>query len=214
MHIETISAEPRQPGGKHANERLRRRGMIPAVIYGHNRPPETVAVSQHDLLLALQHTTHVVNLEMNGSQTQYLLKDIQYDHLHHVPIHVDLMRVAPDERVHVKLAIELRGEPHGVHEGGELLQVLNEIEIECPLLEVPDTLKIKVDHLGVNQALHVGDLELPEGVKALHKAEDVIAVVRPKKGVAVSEAGEEEAVEEAPAEPEVMGRGKKEEDEQ
>jgi large subunit ribosomal protein L25 len=211
MQIASIQGETRKPGGRHANYRLRKRGLVPAVIYGHGLPPETVALSQRDLLRALEHAQHVIKLSIDQRGTQYLLKDVQYDHLQHRPIHVDLMRVDPSERVTVNVGIELRGEPKGVHEGGDLIQVLTDLDVECPLLNIPEMLRLKIDHLGVGEALHVRDIELPEGVITRHSPDDVVATVRAKRGVAVEEEEAEALVEEAGAEPEVIGRAAKEE---
>jgi large subunit ribosomal protein L25 len=215
MEVEVIQAETRQPGGRHANRRLRKRGLVPAVIYGHKQTPETIALSRHDLLLALDHGRHVVNVALGERETQYLLKDVQFDHLQHEPIHADLMRVDADERVRVNCAIEFKGEPHGIHEGGELLHILTDLDIECSLLKIPEVLKVRVDHLGVGQTLHVGDLELPPGVTTHHNAEDVVATVRAKRGgleAAAEEAEAEQPAEEAGAEPEVIGRTAREEE--
>jgi large subunit ribosomal protein L25 len=140
---------------------------------------------------------------------------VQFDHLQHEPIHADLMRVDPDERVRVNVAIEFRGEPHGVHEGGELIHVLTDLDIECPLVSIPEVLRVRIDHLGVGQTLHVRQLELPEGITTHHNPDDVVATVRAKRGGL--EEAEEEAeaeAEEAGAEPEVIGRAAKEEESQ
>jgi len=212
MRIASVQGETRKPGGRHANARLRRRDLVPAVIYGHGLPPETVALSRHDLVLALEHAQHVIKLAIDGRETQYLLKDMQFDHLQHLPIHADLMRVDPDERVTVNVGIEFRGEPRGVHEGGELIQVLTDLDVECPLLNIPEGLRLRIDHLGVGETLHVRDIELPEGVTTHHNPEDVIVTVRAKRGVAVEEEEAEVAIEEGGAEPKVIGRTAKEEE--
>jgi len=211
MQIAVIQGQTRKPGGRHANTRLRKRGLVPAVVYGHEQPPEAVALSQHDLLLALEHARHVIKLVIDGQETQYLLRDVQYDHLQHLPIHADLMRVDPDERVEVRVAVELRGEPHGIHEGGELIQVLNELDVECPLLNIPEVLRCKIDHLGVGEALHVREVELPEGIITHHNPDDVVATVHAKRGVTLEEEEAVAAAEEAQAEPEVVGRTAREE---
>ena len=208
MQVANLKGEPREPGGKHANERLRRRGMIPAVIYGHGETPETVAVSLHDLESALEHMAHVVRLDIDGSGREYLLKDVQYDHLQRTPLHVDLMRVDAAERVHVKVAIELRGTPAGTHHGGVLIQQITDLDIECPLNAIPDTLRVNVAHLDVNQAVHVREIELPEGARALVDLEAIVVAVRYKREAAPVEAAPAEG---EPAQPEVIGRVAKEE---
>lgn len=213
MEIANIRGETRTRGGRHANDRLRSRGLVPAVIYGHQQDPETVAVFRHDLELALKHMSHVIRLEVDGTQTQYLIKEVQYDHFQRLPVHVDLMRVDPDERVHIKVALELTGEPKGTHEGGELVHIITDLEVECPLHEIPEVLHHNVKSLELGHALHVKDLTLPPGIKPLSDPDEIVAVVRPKRGVQVAEGEEEEAPpEKKGAEPEVIGKGPKEEE--
>ena len=210
MEIASIQGEKREPAGRHACERLRRRGLVPGVVYGHNRPPETVAVSRHDLMLALEHLQHVIRLEIGGKRKQYLIKDVQYDHLQKEPIHVDLMRVSLKERVHVKVALELKGEPRGTHEGGVLVQLISDLDVECPLTAIPEVLYQNVKELGLAEALHVKDLELPPNLKPVPGPDEIVAIVRPRRGVSVAAAEEEEAVKEASAGPEVIGKGPQE----
>lgn len=211
MQIASATGERRTPGGRHANERIRRRGLVPAVIYGHGEAPETVSISRHDLEWALAHSRHVLALRIDGREMRYLIKEVQYDHLQKTPIHVDLMRVDAGERVRVKVALELRGVPQGVRAGGVLLQTVGDLDVECGLLEIPDAIRADVAHLGLHEALHVRELELPPGVKALHDPETVVAVVRAKREeVPVAAPAEAEAA----AEPEVIGRVAREESEE
>ena len=213
MEIATIQGETRKAAGRHGNERLRQRGLVPAVIYGHGQAPETVALSLHDTVLALERTAHVIKLKIDAAEQQYLIKDVQYDHLQKTPLHVDLMRVDLSERVQVKVPIELRGRPKGSAEGGTLVQVLTELEVECLLLQIPDNIRAKVDHLGLNEMLHVRDIQVPPDVKVLHNPDDTVAVVHPPRGTTTEElavTGEEAAT----AEPEVIAKGKEETDEE
>ncbi len=211
MDIAEIQGEARQPGGRHANERLRRRGLIPAVIYGHNQAPEHVALSRHDTELALEHSAHVIKLKAAGAETQYLIKDVQYDHLQKTPIHVDLMRVDITERVEVRVPLHFRGTPKGVASGGSLVQVVTELHVECPLTRIPEEIRVHIEHLDLNDTLLAGTIELPLDVKSLHKPEDVVAVVHPPRGTTKAEMAEEGEDAEG-AEPEVIGKGKEEEE--
>ena len=210
MEIPTVHGEPREASGRHANARLRRRGLVPAIVYGHKEAPVTVAVSVHDLKVAVGHLRHVIQVDVAGQAAQYLVKDVQYDHLQKEPVHVDLRRVAAGDRVHVKVGLVLKGDPKGVHEGGELIHLLTDLELECPLAEIPEVLYHNIKDLDLGQALHIKDLELPPNVKPMHNPDDIIALVRVKRG----EEGEA-VVEAAPAaattaEPEVIGKGPKE----
>lgn len=209
MDIATIQGETRTLGGRHANDRLRRQGLVPAVIYGHGKDPEYVSLSRHDMELALAHLQHVVQLKVGGREQQYLIKDVQYDHLQKTPIHVDLMRVDPNERVRVKVAIDLRGTPAGTLKGGTLVQVLAEAEIECLLLKIPESIRARVDRLELNDMLHVREIEVPPDVKILHSPDDIVAVVHPPRTTVTPEA--EAAAPAEGAEPEVISKGVKEE---
>lgn len=209
MQIANIKGERREPGGRHANERLRRRGLVPAIVYGHGEKPETVALSARDLEQALEDLAHVVSVETGGKPQQYLIKDVQFDHLQKRPLHVDLMRVDATERVKVKVPLELRGDAKGASQGGVLVQLIGDLDVECLLLAIPDSIRVNVSELGLNQSLHVRELEMPEGVKALHHPEEIVVVCRPPRAeVPVAAAPVEGA--EGPAEPEVIGRVAKE----
>ncbi len=211
MEIAKLVSETRQPGGKHANDRLRQRGLLPAVIYGHNEPPEHVSLSRHDLDIALDHQAHVVELAFAGAPQTFLIKEIQYDHLQRDPLHVDLMRVSQDERVEVTIPIVLKGTAKGTTEGGELVHIINDLEVSCLLTAIPDQVVYNISDMAIGDALHVRDLSLPEGVTPIPGADETIVAVRAKRGV-VEEAPAVEGEEGATAEPEVISKGKSEEE--
>lgn len=211
MEIEKLVAEPRTALGTRSSRKLRAEGRLPAVIYGHGEKPESVSVLRHDLEVALLHGARTLEVELNGTTNPYLIKDVQYDHLDHLPIHVDLTRVDLHERVTVRIAVEPRGTPKGVSEGGILDLVLPEIEVECLVTEIPGTLHPLVVELDIDDVLTVKDLELPPGVVAVTDPEDRVAVVR---RLAVAEEVEEpEEPEAEDVEPERIGRVRKEEEE-
>lgn len=209
MQVANVKGEARSANGRHANERLRRRGMLPAIIYGHGEAPETIALSKHDFDYALHHLQHVINLDVSGKSSTYLIKEVQYDHLHKDVIHVDLMRVDANEKVKISIALELKGTPKGAAEGGQVTQLLSDLHVECPLLAIPEVVRADISHLALNQSLHIKELTLPAGVTALHPAEELVCIVRlPKASAEAAVAGA--APEGAVAEPEVIGRVAKE----
>lgn len=213
MEIAKIAAEQRQDRGRKANRRLRDRGMIPAIIYGHNEAPEMISLSAHDLELALEHLAHVIEVQHNGQPAQFLIKDVQYDHLGKDVLHIDLMRVDKDERVDVKVAVVLKGVAPGVQEGGDLVHGLNELDLNCSVLNIPETIEVNVGKLHLNDTITIAQITLPDGVTALHEADEVIASVRPKRTVHEEEAGAPVEGEEGAAEPEVIRRERKAEEE-
>lgn len=186
---------------------------MPAIIYGHGEAPESASFSTHDVQVALAHGARTLRVELGGATTQYLIKEVQYDYLGDVPIHMDLARVSLDERVKVRVGIELRGVAKGVSDGGMLDQHMVELEVECLVAEIPDTLRPVVADLELGASLLVKELELPPGVVALADPKERVATVRvlAEQPEAAEAEGEEGA---GDAEPERIGRVRKDEADQ
>jgi large subunit ribosomal protein L25 len=211
METMSLKSEQRQAQGTRKARALRKEGKLPVVIYGHGEPPESVSLDQHEVQIALKRGARTLKVDVRGEVKPYLIKEVQYDHFADTPVHLDLARVDLNERVHVKVGIELRGVPKGVAEGGVLDQSMGQIEIECLVTDIPDTLHPFVTQLALGESLHVKDLQLPPGVVALADPEDRIATVR-KIVEAVVAPAPVEGEEAATAEPERIGRIKKEEE--
>ena len=212
MEIETIKADTRSDTGTRSSRKLRAAGKIPTIIYGHGETPQAVALELHEVEVALAHGARTLQVDVAGSTERLFIKAVQYDHLDMVPIHLDLARVSKDERVKVRVGIELRGVPKGITEGGILDQHLADVEVECGVMEIPDTFHPFVTELGMGESLFVKDLELPSGVTAITDADERVATVRAPEKEAEAEDGDAEG-EEGEAEPERIGRVRKDEDE-
>ncbi|UCG15499.1 MAG: 50S ribosomal protein L25 [Phycisphaerales bacterium] len=210
MEPKILKAIPRPNRGTRHARRERAEGRIPAIVYGHNEAPEPISLVAHDVEVELAHGARVLTLDVGGEEGQYLIKEIQHDYRSPVPVHLDLMRVALDERVVVTVPIELRGTPKGVLDGGVLDHLLSEVEVECVVTDIPDAFRPLVTELTVEKSLTVADLEVPPGVTINHDPDDKIAMIRVLAEVPEAEpvAAEEEA-----AQPEVIGRVKEEEEE-
>ena len=150
----------------------------------------------------------VLSLSLEGQTQSYLIKELQYNHLGNEYEHIDLASVKMDEKVTLKVAIELKGTPKAASEGRVLDQVLNEVEIECLAAEIPNVIRVSVTNLEENESLTVGDLDLPDGVTVKQGATDVVATFR----TVAEEAEPTETEEEAPAAPEVITKGKADEE--
>src|SRR4051794_39020196 len=194
-----ISAKPRSELGSRANKRLRDSGQIPGVIYGHKEAVVTVTLPKKDVVGHLNRGAHLFDLSVDGKSEKVLVKEVQYDHLGLEVLHVDFARVSLDEKVELTVPLELKGTPKGEAEGGVLQQILSDLEIECLVTDIPAAIKVNVDHLGVNDSLHVSDLKLPDGVKALQDGDLIVATVKVIAEEATAEA-------EGTAEPEVIGK--------
>jgi len=211
MQIITIKGEPRETAGTRVARKMRKEGRLPAIVYGHGEPPESISLAEHEVEVALAHGARMLQVDLKGAVKPYLIKDVQYDHMSVSPIHLDLARVDLNERVRVKVGIELRGIPKGIHEGGVLDQQILNLEVECLVTEIPDTLHPVVTHLAMFESLLVKDLHLPPGVVAMANPEDRVATVRKQLEEVVAAPVAPVEGEEVAAEPERIGRVKKEE---
>src|SRR5215212_273688 len=197
-----IAAEPRAALGSRANKRLRETGKVPGVVYGHKEAVVPVSLPKKELVNHLNHGTHVFDLSLDGKAEKVLVKEVQYDHLGIELLHVDFARVSADERVEVTVPLELKGEPAGESEGGVLQQIVAELEIECLVTDIPHSIVHNVSEMKLDDVLHIKELKLPAGVKALQDEDLVVAQVKTIE----EEAPAAGAVEEGAAEPEVIGR--------
>jgi large subunit ribosomal protein L25 len=203
-----INAKPRSELGSRANKRLRDQGFIPGVIYGHKEAVVPVTMPKKDVILQLQRGTHLFDVSLDGRSEKVLVKEVQYDHLGQEVIHVDFARVSLDEKVEITVPLELKGTPKGEADGAVLQQIINELEVECLVTDIPDRIIQSVSHMEKDSVLHISDLKPPPGVRCLQDAELIVAMVKE-----IEEAAPTEAAEAAAAEPEVIGRKAEDEEE-
>jgi len=196
-----LTAKVRGELGSRRNKRLRDSGFVPGVIYGHKEDVVPVTLPKVELVKHLNHGAHLFALALDGKNENVLVKDVQYDHLGIEVLHVDFARVDLNERVTVTVPLELKGTPKGEEEGGVLQQILSDLEIECVVTEIPDAIRHNVSEMTLDSVLHVKDIQLPPGVKALQDPEVIVATVREILEEAAAPATGEE-----PAEPELIGR--------
>ena len=210
----TVEATLRDDRGKNAARRLRAIGKIPAVVYGGKEGPLAVTVNAKQVASILRSESGrntIFKLRVAGQgEKQAMVKDWQTDPVKGTLLHVDLLRVAMDVRMRVRVPVHTFGEPAGVKlQEGIFEIVTREVEIECLPGDIPDEFRMDVSELMIGKHLRVGDLPVdPQKIRLVTDAQQVIAhVVAPKKEEEVA------APEAAPAEPEVIKKGKKEEEE-
>ncbi|HLJ93621.1 MAG TPA: 50S ribosomal protein L25 [Gemmataceae bacterium] len=205
-----LVTQPREGRGSQSARRLRRKGMIPAVIYGHKEETVSVALPLEELERAIRHGVRVVDLKSNGKEEKALIREVQWDHLGKELLHVDFARVALDERIVVTVPLEIRGVAPGVNAGGTLDQPIHTLSVECLAIRIPESIRVNVGELQIGSVIHVRDLVLPEGVKAMTDPDAIVVHITMKQVEAeapVAAAAPEQA------EPEVIGRQKAEEEE-
>lgn len=194
----------RESFGRRSSLRVRNSGQVPAILYGHGEPNVALTVGVDALRAALKKHAHVVTLSGAVDQ-EALIKDVQYDYLGVEILHIDFGRVSKGERLELSIAVHIKGEAPAIREGAVLTHVLHEVEISCPVANVPDELTIDVSGLHMNQSLHASDIKLPEGVQLVTDASAVVVTCTAPVADVEAAAG--------PAEPEVIEeKGKSDED--
>jgi large subunit ribosomal protein L25 len=216
MASATLSATPRSDSGKGAARTLRRNGQIPAIIYGHSREPQSLAVPARELDRLLQHISAeatVVELAIDGRTSRTLIREIQRHPFKRQILHVDLQELVAGETVVVRIPLVLVGMPAEVRAGaGVMDQTLRELEIEVDPVNMPNHIDVDVSELTIGHSIHVRDLKLPVGVTALVDEDASVVVIQAARAVTeetVAVPDPDAAA--AAAEPEVI-RAKKDED--
>jgi large subunit ribosomal protein L25 len=208
--ITRIPASRRSEQGTTACRRLRQQGFVPANVYGHKQEAIPISLKEDDIRPIIASGAHVVELDLAGKLEQALIREVQWDTYSTYVRHLDFVRVDANERVKVTVPVQLRGTAPGTLAGGILEQPLHALHVECLAIQIPDNIPVRITSLDIGGAVHVKELtDLPEGVKVLDHPEALIVhVVKP----GIVEAPPTEAVP-GPAEPELIGRVKKEEEE-
>lgn len=214
-----LKAEVREhTGSKHA-VKVREDGRIPAIVYGHKQEPVAISLDAHNFVEGLHHGHRLMDLcyivpagsgQIGRKKEKTLVKDLQYDYLGKDIIHVDLMRVDVTETVKVTVPIELRGTAKGTYESGIIEEHVDRLEIECKVADIPETIVVWVKDIGVGDALHASDVELPEGVKLASSPATLVVTCHLVAAAKTAEQVEEEM----PVAPEVIGEGEKAEGEE
>ena len=203
---DSLEVVTRSATGTRESRRLRRQGLVPAILYGHGEACVDLAAKREALDAVIRHGSRVVDLT-GAVKESALIRELQWDVYGIEPIHVDLLRVSKTERIKVKVPVDLRGDAPGHRSGGTVTIVLHEVEIECTPDQIPEKIHAHVGNLGVGGAVKVHDLELPPGAVAVTPGDEVVV------SCLIAGAKVEEAAEAGAAEPELIGRKAAEEGE-
>jgi large subunit ribosomal protein L25 len=215
--VETITVEgqPRTERGKNAARRLRREGRIPAVVYGGKDETLPLVVDPKQMQSILHspsgHNTLFKLQVTGGASCRAMVRDWVYHPVQGSLLHVDLLRIASETQLKVKVPIHPVGEPTGVKiQGGVFHFILREVELECLPEDIPEEIRVDVSGLNIGEGVRTGNLPLGSRVKlSMDPNRVVLHVLAPR----VEEAPAEEEVAEAAAEPELIRKPRAEEDE-
>ena len=214
-----LEAQPRTPGTKNDARRVRRAGKIPAVVYGAGKSAVPVAVDPRQVSRILHSETghnSVFDLALDGERTKAMIVDWQYEPIKGSLLHIDVKRIAMDQKLRVNVPIELIGEPARVkQQGGLLEQIVREVEVECLPADIPNVIELNVAELVFGVVLRVADLPKNDKVRFLTDADQPVAhIISIKEEVAATPETVAAEAAAAPAEPEVIKKGKQETEEE
>jgi large subunit ribosomal protein L25 len=210
----TIKAQVRDGRGKNDARRTRRAGLVPITIYGGGGETVAAAAPLGALAAVLRSEAGrntIFTLDVEGvGPSEVMFHDRQIDPVRGRLVHADFQRLVKGQKIEVTVPLHLVGEPVGVREEeGVLEQIMRELEIRCQPREIPDAIDVDVSNLGVHDVLHVSDIPVSENIEILNDPDAVVATV----GIVREEPVAAPAVEEeAAAEPEVIAKGKKDEE--
>jgi large subunit ribosomal protein L25 len=213
----SLGASPRAGTGKGSARKLRATGRVPAVIYGHGEATRLLSMDAHELSvlfsrIRVESTVIDVTIEGEPVPVKALVREVQKHVVRDEFLHVDLYQIHAGERITVEISLRLVGAAPGVKAGGLLQQALSQLEVRCLPDSIPDVIEVDISALEIGDSIHVGEITAPAGVEVLVDADRTVCSVQPPAVEAVPETVAEPAAE-ASTEPEVIAKGKTDEDE-
>ncbi len=210
-----LEAKERKQFGKSSLSILRREGKVPAVYYSkHDKPIHLEVVEKTIKPFVFTSETHLIAINLEGHEEhECIIKDVQFDPLTDRILHFDLLGLTKGEKFQLEVPVQLHGSPVGVKEGGIVQQLLHKLEVECLPKDIPQHIDINIAELKIGDSIHIEDISIPE-VTILNPEDSVIvSIVHPKieKEPTPEEEAEGAELEES-AEPEVIAKGKGEEE--
>jgi large subunit ribosomal protein L25 len=207
----TLNALKREDYKELTLNQLRKKGIIPGVYYGHGIENISLAANELDLRPVIYTTeSHIINLKFDEGKTlSCILKNVQFHPVSDKPLHFDLIALKEGETISIEVSLHLIGNAIGVREGGMLQHMLHKIDIECLPKNIPSHIDVDISELKIGESVKVSDLKV-ENVKIMNDENASVVSV-------VAATVEKEAVpegEEAPAEPEVISKSKKDDEEE
>ena len=174
----SLTATKREALGSAASRRLRKQGFVPAVIYSHGEENVHFQVSLEQFK-KIEHHAGLVSIDIEGEgKRNAIVKEIQYKAISSQPLAIDFLGVKAGEKVTVVVPIEAKGDPEGLREGGQLEQVIHELELQVSPAEIPEVILVDVSALQLDQEITVADLPLPGDAKVIGDTDQIVFQVR------------------------------------
>lgn len=191
-----LVVKKRTDTGKRYCKKLRANKQLPGIIYGLKKEAVPVEFSLEDLLVHLQNKEKVFNVNIDNKEEHLIVKEIQYDTLEGKFYHVDFYRIELDKKVKVKVPVNFIGVPKGTKMGGRWRTAVEEISISCLPDDIPKSIPVNVENIGLNEKIKIKELKLSDKVTIEEKPEKIITGVFIKKGRLKEEEKKEEEAKE------------------
>ena len=210
MEKKVLQAAVRSEISKASRSTLRQNKRVPGVIYARNMPAIAIAVAENDINpFVFTSDTHIIAVQLdNKEEHDCVLKDTQFDPVTDRVIHFDLQALVAGESIEMEVPVVFTGTAIGVRDGGVLQQFFHRVQVECLPTDIPEHIVLDVANLKIGQSIHIRDLSITN-VKFLQPGETVLVGVVPPRGAETTVAEGE-----APAEPEVIAKGKEKQPEE
>ncbi|QGJ71733.1 50S ribosomal protein L25 [Planctomycetales bacterium 10988] len=196
---DVLNVEKREGTGSQRARQLRAKGIVPAVLYGHEETPVCLGIPVKEVEALIRSRSRQVNLG-GALKEMALVKEVQWNTYATEVLHIDLQRVSAREKVEVAVRIRLHGMAPGASEGGVIDQPLHEITMLCPANAIPEYLEVNINEMHLGDTVSVADLKLPEGAESTIEAEQLVVSCHEPEIIEEPEEGEAGA-----GEPEVIG---------
>ena len=195
MATTTLTANVRAETGKGAARKIRQAGDIPAVIYGHNREPQSLVLNAREtekLVRSIPVSSTAIELTVDGTTVRTLIREIQRHPFKRTILHIDFQELVAGETVVVRCPIVYLGTPEGVRlDGGILDQIMHELQIQVDPSNIPNHIDVDITSLKVGKSLHVSDLTVPAGIKIVDDPTTTVCIVQQSKQAAWQHPGRE-----------------------
>lgn len=171
-----LQAKKRDRTGSRYSRRIREQGGLPAVVYGHKQGPVSITLDAKQTLTLIHDHERVFTLDVEGGETEtVLLRDLQFDYLGTNIVHCDLARVDLNERVNVRVSIDLVGDAKGLKKSRtSIIHTVSELELECTVTNLPESVEVDVSDMDVGDVIHASDVKLPKDTMVLLTDPDAI----------------------------------------
>lgn len=187
--VKELKATARPKSGKGAARAERRAGRVPAVIYGDNQPPVPISVDDRELRLRIfagHFLTTIYEIDLEGKKHRVIPRDYHLDPVKDFPVHVDFMRLGEGATIRVSVPLHVKGTEAspGIKRGGTVNIVTHTIDLQASVENIPQFIEVDVAGLEINHSIHLSEVTLPAGTKAVSRADQTLVTIVPPSGYA------------------------------